>query len=1091
MKVRSSVGRLFALVLLFAALSAPRILAQSSASLSGLVTDPSGSVVANAQITLANEQTGTALHVTSDGTGFYTVPFLQPGNYTLSADASGFRGFSKNAINVAIAAKLSIDIHLEVGSASDSVTVNGNGIEINTTDGSVSTVVDQQFVANIPLNGRSFQDLISLAPGVTTNTPQESGFLGSTGDFSINGQRTESNGYVVDGVSANFSAGNGSFLGNGAGIVPAATALGTTQALMSVDDLQELRILSSSYSAEYGGSAGGQLSFSTRSGTNDLHGTLYDYLRNDAFDANAWFNGFVGQPKPPLRQNDFGGTFGGPVRIPKLYNGKDKTFFFLSYEGLRLIQPQAAEIDSVPDLNLRSSAVAAIQPILNALPIPNMPEEMVACSGSGAASETTPYPCPGSSPAGTLVASGLAEFSKAYSLPSNLNNYSLRLDQNINSRMSVFFRFSDTPSAIESRQNYSALTGNSSNTQTYTLGVTNQLSNNITNSLRLGYGHSAMYTNGKVDSFGGATPTDYAADAGLAGYPNPEPDFITLIPQTTNVVFFISNNFQRSAQWNLVDTVGLTKGRHQLKFGLNYRRWTSVLANYNPLVFPFFDNSWEIQNDLPNYFEIDDYQPGQPLFKQYSLFGQDEWRLAPRFSLSMGLRWEVAPPPTAASGLPAFAVTGSISDPSSFAVAPRGTALWKTPYLNFAPRLGVAYQARTHSGWETVVRAGGGVFFDSDDWVASQAYQGIGFLGSFVCAAANTCGFPATQAEINAALPSAAPPYTNTKAYGFPTHLQLPYSLQWNASVQQALGSDQSVTLAYIGSVGRRLPNYQYSNVNSFNPNFDQVATLLNGIHSNYNALEASYQRKLSRGVQALASYTWSHSLDNISEGTGLVLLELLPKYANSDLDVRHNFVAGVSWELPAAKYNAITNAALSHWGLDARFTDRTGFPVPILGSTSELTGPGGYQYYTGIALNSGVPLYLYGAGCQTYYIAHGNPDNGHSCPGGRAINPAAFSSTGSLSNPAPRNIARGFGENQINLALRREFPIHENIKFQFRAEAFNLLNHPNFGGINQTLTARRFGQATATLNNSLGVVSALYQQGGARSMQFALKLLF
>src|SRR5207245_1075926 len=231
---------------------------------------------------------------------------------------------------------------LQVGSIAETVTITADDFHMNTTDGSVSTVVDQTYVKNMPLNGRSFQDLILLTPGIVTQSPQNGAntAVGQTGEFSVNGQRTESNYYTVDGVSANigiapaFGLVNGS---GGSGSIGASTALGTTQALVSVDALQEFRIQSSTYSAEYGRSPGGQFAFETKSGTNEWHGTAYDYFRNGALDAKDWFNDYFGLPEPPIKQNDFGGTLGGSVNIPGLYHGKDKTFFFVSYEGLRLL----------------------------------------------------------------------------------------------------------------------------------------------------------------------------------------------------------------------------------------------------------------------------------------------------------------------------------------------------------------------------------------------------------------------------------------------------------------------------------------------------------------------------------------------------------------------------------------------------------------------------------------------------------------------------------------------------------------------------------------------------------------------------------
>lgn len=228
---------------------------------------------------------------------------------------------------------------LTLGSVSESITVAASGVNVNTTDASVSAVIDRKFVENIPLNGRSFQDLISMTPGVTTASPQVgsgAGSIGATGDFSVNGQRTESNSYSVDGVSANIGSGNGYGVAGAAigGAVAASTALGTTQSLVSVDDLQEFRVFSSTYSAEFGRSPGGQFSFLTRSGTDHLHGVAFDYLRNDFFDANDWFNNHYGNPISALRQNDFGGTLGGPFALPGFSRGGEpKSFFFSPMRG--------------------------------------------------------------------------------------------------------------------------------------------------------------------------------------------------------------------------------------------------------------------------------------------------------------------------------------------------------------------------------------------------------------------------------------------------------------------------------------------------------------------------------------------------------------------------------------------------------------------------------------------------------------------------------------------------------------------------------------------------------------------------------------
>jgi hypothetical protein len=298
--------------------------------------------------------------------------------------------------------------------------------------------------------------------------------------------------------------------------------------------------------------------------------------------------------------------------------------------------------------------------------------------------------------------------------------------------------------------------------------------------------------------------------------------------------------------------------------------------------------------------------------------------------------------------------------------------------------------------------------------------------------------------------------------------LQLPYTLEWNTSVQQALGKSQALTISYIGSSGRRLLQTALFNVQAFNSHFGNIYYPRSGITSSYQALQTQFQRSVGPGLHALASYTWAHSIDFGSNSAIYPVVR-----GNSDFDVRSNFSAGVSWDLPDAARGA-WGVLLNHWGLDGRVASRTAFPITLNGSSK--TDSTGAQYYSGVNLSSGQPLYLYGG----------------SYPGGKVLNPAAFSTpTGSAVGNAPRNFVRGFGLQQINLTARREFHLYENLSLQFRAETFNVLNHPNFGYVNPTLSNAQFGQATKMLNQSLGTLGSQYQQGGPRSMQFALKLMF
>jgi hypothetical protein len=952
---------------------------------------------------------------------------------------------------------------MSVGSTSESVTVEAGAPLINTQDASVNTVVDRKFVANTPLNGRSFQDLISLTPGVVTQSPNASSKVGGGGDFSVNGQRTESNYYTVDGVSGNVAAGTGigTFVLQAAGAsgsVPAGTVLGTTQSLVSVDALQEFRVQGSTYSAEYGRAPGGQFSLVTRSGTNDLHGSLFDYLRNDFFDANDWFNNRLGKRISPLRQNDFGGTLGGPILIPRLYNGKDRTFFFFSYEGLRLTQPQAATTTQlVPDIFMRQQAPSALQPILNAFPLPNGKDF------------------------GTATAPSLAQFIQPFSLPSSVDSTSLRLDHSFSSKLSLFFRFADTLSSAQTRGtagSVSVLTTTSIDTQTYTLGAVSQISTRGTNDFRLGYATSDAKVTGDLTAFGGAVPIDFAAvmGAGSSAGARVQTTF-TVAGVGPSSLVQNSGNGNRLRQWNVIDTFSFARGRHQLKTGFDYRRILSPNTPASPQITAIYPSAQSILTNKTSIVGVSTLQSAKPIFNESSVFVQDQWRITSRLNLSLGLRWEVNPPPHGADGRDAYTLLGNIGNPSSLTLASRGTPLWHTSWYNFAPRVGIAWTPRNTSRWETVVHAGAGVFFDTNNQVAATGFSRIGFsaVGQYPGAS-----LPITPAQLNV-VPSVTAPL-NSNVELFPTHLQLPYTLQWNVGVQQGIGLKQALTLSYVGAAARRMTGQQTLLLAPFNPLFatsTRVGYWTTNLTSDYNALEMQFQRSVSRGIDALASYTWSHCLDVGSSYTSLSTAPGINQTAflraSCDVDVRHNFQGGASWDLPRVAGNRFARALANNWGLDGRLIARTGFPVPLCGNqpTDPVTGS---QFCAGLNLISNQPLYVHGS----------------QYPGGRAVNPAAFSiPSGTNSGNAPRNLIRGFDAWQINMAVRREFPIREKLHLQFRAEAFNILNHPNFGLIDPFRTSSTFGQATAMLNQGLGTVASQYQQGGPRSMQFALKVLF
>jgi hypothetical protein len=1028
-----------------------------TATVTGRVLDPTTATVPNATITVLNVETQIISRTFTNQEGLFTVSGLSPGSYRIEAAKLGFKTVIKPDVVLHLQDVVALNFNMTVGSASESVTVEGGASILNTTDGSVGTVISRLFVENMPLNGRSFQGLILLTPGVTTNTPQTGAAIGSRGEFSVNGQRTESNYYTVDGVSANLGVAPGMFsAASNSGSLPGSTALGTTQALLSVDALEEFRVESSTYSAEYGRNPGGQFSFVTRSGTNQRHGTVFNYLRNDVFDANNWFNNYFGQPRAPLRQNDFGGTLGGPIIIPHIYEGKEKAFFFLSYEGLRLLQPQASSVSYVPTTALRQSAPIGLQPVLNAFPVSN-------CSGSIANCTND-------------LGNGLGEFVGTWANPGAIDAYSIRFDHALRSRMKLFLRFSDTASNIMTRvggngQDPSVRATSNYESRTYTFGMTASASNTASDEFRLNYSSNESALSAQPDGFGAASAVNLVQLQGLdpGKYPDASINVgITVPGYSTSIYQYASYGQQR--QWNAVNTFVIVLGKQEVKVGADFRRLAPQQVPINPNVIYTYSSLASVKANSVNNGFARSTSPAYPTYSNFSAFVADQWRVAKRLNLSFGLRWEVNPAPSAPRGNLPYTVAGNINDPTTLALAPQGTPLWQTTWRNVAPRVGGAYVLPGKNDFETVLRGGFGVFFDSGQQLGGYGYQGPGFAATQRFGGARSpASFPVAPSQVTPAIVNPpVPPYGPVFANS-PT-LELPFTLQWNASIEQAFGKAQSLTLSYVGSSGRRLlelKSYFYQAAPDFPSGINYFT---NGLTSDYDALQLQFQRRLTHGFQALTGYTWAHAIDYGSFNVAKPY-----KRGNSDLDVGHTFVAALMYTLPNVFHNSVARTVLNDWGIDSRFTGRTGFPItldgqPVFDPTT------GLSFNGGLNTASGQPLYLYGS----------------QFPGGRSVNPGAFARppVGQFGD-APRNFVRGFGAWQLDLALRKDFSVYERLKVQFRAEAFNICNHPNFGTVNPFFGSTTFGQATATLAQSLGGVSPLYQLGGSRSLQLSLKLMF
>jgi hypothetical protein len=1055
---------LCAALLLLAALTPCCMFAQSeSASVSGRVTDQTNAVVPDVEVELRNADTGVSQATKTNGEGFYVFPYVKPGNYIMSVRKQSFQTVSVTGMTLNVQDNLSRNFVLQVGSSAESITVNASDLHINTTDATVSTVVDRQFAENLPMNGRSFQTLIQLTPGVvlTANTGTD------TGQFSVNGQRPTSNYWMVDGVGANVGVSAIATPGQGfGGALGSTSVFGGTNSLVSVDALQEFRIQTSTYAPEFGRTPGGQISIVTRSGTNQFHGTAFDYLRNDVLDANDWFANSKDLPRPKERQNDFGGTLSGPIL-------RDKTFFFFSYEGLRLRLPQTA-LSNVPDLSARQGAIAAIQPYLNAYPLPNGPDN---------------------------VPTGVAQFNTSFSNPATLDAYSLRIDHKLNNQVSLFGRYNYSPSELDQRGGLghalSVVDPTRITTQTGTVGATWIISPAIVNDFRFNYSSTDSSISFQEDNFGGAIP--------LASLPFPS----GFSSQNANFAFLIlslgfsggqsltsgqnADNFLQ--QINIVDALSVQKGSHSVKFGADFRRLSSTAGIVRYIQEPLFFTV--AQAKTGDTFETLLFSRSDPtfLFRNLGVFAQDTWRISPRLTVTYGLRWDVDFALSSISGPKFSAVTGfNLSNLSNLALAPAGTSPYETPYGNLAPRVGVAYEVSGSQNWQTVFRGGFGLFYDlatseAGNLVPLNSYPFGTFVPQFGVA------FPLASGT-DAPPPIIPPAAGKGTINAFDPNLQLPYTLQWNVALEQALGGQQTITASYIGAAGRRL--IETARITSPNPNYAAAQLVTNAGTSSYNALQVQLRRRLSHGLQALASYSWSHSVDTASAGSigngsnDLTALNPAINRGPSDFDIRNAFSIALTYDLPAPKSNAIANAIVRGWSTENIFQARSAAPVTVYYSSFSLLS----DFATLVRPNivSGQPLYL----------------SGPQYPGGKAINPSAFSAPPLGTNNLPttqgnlgRNALRGFGATQWDFAVHRDFPIRESVRLQFRAELFNVLNHPNFGqpvgdlGSPSVLNPQ-FGRSTQMLGQSLaggnvgsGALSPLYQIGGPRSLQFALKFIF
>jgi hypothetical protein len=858
----------------------------------------------------------------------------------------------------------------------------------------------------------------------------------------VNGLRASANSFSIDGVNAvSTVTGYQSAGGNNVSY----NAAGGTNSMVSVDALQEFRILTSSYAPEYGRNSGAQVLLVTRSGTNAFHGAVFDYFRNDKLDAADWFVDQAAQSKPPLRLNDFGGVFGGPVV-------RDKTFFFVSWEGQRLVQPQFA-VTIVPSLAARQVAPAVAQPFLNAFPVPNGPD----------------------------LGNNQAQFSSGYSNPLSTDSTLIKMDQSFRSKLRAFGTFTYAPSGRTSRSNSGTASLADSevarlNNKSLTAGLIYIFGPVLTTDFRINFSDNVNALHYTMDTFGGAVvPADDLLLPGTS--PASNYSFVSL-GDSNGDLFGGSLGTLEQRQINAVDGTSYVLGAHQLKFGVDYRKLLPLVTAGGDQYFQFNGVTGLAGNQLQAFHSTSPSRARTEM-TNLSLYAQDIWRASSRLTLTYGLRWDFnsVPHDLDANNGDLVPLLGNYGT-GNVAVGVPGTALWKPQYANFAPRLGVAWQLRQQPGWETIFRAGGGLFYDTGIADASSQPWVSGYPAGQATVLVNS-SLPVSPAQVRLPPVNLARPAPGNQFFMFPSDFQAPRVWEWNAALQQALGKDQTLSIAYVGAAGQKLlyvVSYPIVTANIYT-----VAYTDNSGRSDYNALQIQYERRLKQGLAANVGYTWSHSIDTNSTDTSAYVPGVFERpssnRADSDFDIRQSFHGGFSYDIPATSGTLWVKALARGWGLDGIITAQTGLPIDI--TSRRDIGFGTYAFRPDLV--AGVPEWIE------------NPD----VAGGRQLNPAAFVVPATaVQGNLGRNTLRGFALVQADLSARRSFRVTERFSLVFRAEIFNAFNHPNFANPVASIGSGLFGISTGTVANSqvgggaFGL-NSVFNAGGPRATQLSLKLQF
>jgi len=1118
-------------------LSVPTRAQVAGATLSGTITDSSARVVLEAHLAIKNVATGVIALVTTNSEGFYTAANLLPGEYTVTVSATGFNTEERTGIFLTVGAQQIFDLALRVGTSQTVVVVTSEAPAIQLNSSDISAVVNATTVRELPLNGRSWTDLATLQPGVNAIQTQPSfaagtdrGNRGFGQQLTISGARPQQNNYRLDGVSVNDYANGapGSVLGGSLG----------------VDAIQEFSVLTSNYSAEYGKTSGGVVNAITRSGTNQLHGSVYEFLRNSALDARNYFDDHT-QPIPPFKRNQFGGTIGGPIF-------KDKTFFFADYEGIRQSKG-ITSLTTVPSQNARNGLLCS-NPAGADPSSPCTTTQLPAGSNTdanGVDLSAEQYFTFWHLPNGPILGNGdIGEYTFAGQQVVNENFVTARLDHNFSpeDRLSGTYMFDKTPYSSPDGLNnveFDTLTSR----QIFAAEETHLFSPSLANSVRFGYNHEAVNNNQSLKAINpDAARTDLGVGGSAFAGRGASQVMMSGITSFTGGIGGSPTYFYHWNSFQLYDDALLSKGAHSIKVGFAFERMMlNVLADTDPNgIWRFVDLQAFLTNN-PSKFQGGIASTLSPRNLRQNIFGvyvQDDWRWRPNLTLNLGLRYERSSVPTETAGK--LANLKNLSDANPHL----GSPFFNNPTLkNFEPRIGFAWDPLRNG--KTAVRGGFGMFD-----VLPLPYQ-------FILLTTQAAPFFSYTA-VNS--PSAGTFFSGLSSFPANTlrstfvdsSAKRNYVMQWNLNVQQQLTPTLAALVAYVGSRGVHQPfrvdeadlvlptkspaGYLWPQVdvlgnlytpqcnqtdpngsdpapcippNPINPNYGSVRGMFYRGSSYYNALETQLAKRMSHGFQVQGTFTWAKSMDTSSASlagdtfgnsiSSLPWFDLKLNRGLSDFNVGRTFVLNGTWEVPSPKsLSAPAQWALGGWQLGLIFTASDGVPF------SATWGTGSDPLNSLSSDDWDVPNRLGGPGCKTL-TNPGNPINyvktqcfavptapdmafwtANCSPAPPSAGaPVPFPPCFNLRGNAGRNILIGPGLTEWDFSLFKNNYIRrisERFNVQFRAEIFNILNHANFAPPTAPDNTDIF-DGTGAPTGVAGFLSKTTTT--AREIQFAVKVIF